>query len=691
MQPNDSQRLDALLTAFNQLLQNQDRIEQRLAFLEKQLAPQSEQQTMVSPEPVITTAPEPLPVVPPPDDVAPPIAQTPPQTATNLESKVGLTVVNRIGAITLVLGIAFFFKWAVDNNWIGPAGRVVLGLMAGFITLYIADFLWRKRQQVFAQGITATGIAIIYLSIYAAFDFYHLIPQSAAFLLMVAVTAMAAILALRYNSLAIAALGLLAGYITPLLLSTGEDHPWFLFAYLLLLNFAATEIGKRGKWPRLEILSFLATALIYGGWLLNRGTTPEKHLIATLAPLAFCAQRWRTQIPILFSFAQLLTALAMALIWQHDDQTFIPLALFIAASGLLFSRFRTYEPALFTSFAGFWGSYLIVLLDTKPVLAQLFGVSLGFVLFAAWSWRRLIVNRATPTSLALTVVALNGVSYYANSYYLLHTAHHIWLGPLAALVAAIYLAFGISLHRQADDHRPVLLSLGLSLTFLTLAIPIQFTGFTITIAWAIQGAALTWIGARLNSTRALLGALVIFALVAGRLLAYEAESLPDPQSYALLWNSRSLTFAVSAVAMLLAAWWSSKFFQPAALATYFAGNIVLLWGLCLEIFAWSARSVAPENRLSVETIAVSILFGVYAVILVSVGVGTRSIVNRLSGLGLIGIVILKLYLFDVWQLSRPYQISAFVILGILLLSTSFLYSHFRRLVESWWKDDQTSS
>jgi uncharacterized membrane protein len=77
--------------------------------------------------------------------------------------------------------------------------------------------------------------------------------------------------------------------------------------------------------------------------------------------------------------------------------------------------------------------------------------------------------------------------------------------------------------------------------------------------------------------------------------------------------------------------------------------------------------------------------------LVSVGVASRSAINRLSGLGLIGIVILKLYLFDVWQLSRPYQISAFVVLGILLLSTSFLYSHFRRLIETWRKDDQTSA
>jgi uncharacterized membrane protein len=248
-------------------------------------------------------------------------------------------------------------------------------------------------------------------------------------------------------------------------------------------------------------------------------------------------------------------------------------------------------------------------------------------------------------------------------------------------------------HRATEsnaDTRPILLALGIAISFLTLAIPIQFTGFTITIAWAMQGAALTWIGYRLGSTRALMAALLVFGLVGLRLLVFEADSLPDPQSYAVLWNTRFLTFAVSAVAMLLGAWWGSKIFQLFALATYFGGHVSLLLGLCLEITGWAGRSVSAEDRLSAETIGISILFGVYAIALVSAGVATRTVINRLSGLGLTGIVILKLYLFDVWQLSRPYQISAFVILGILLLATSFLYSHFRRLIESWWKDEKSS-
>ena len=694
MQANDSTRFDALVSALNELVKNQSLFEKRLAHLESLLqvtapivAEPAVTQSAVAAEPVVSAPVE-------VDETQPYIPPTPVREP-GLESKVGLTLVNRIGVITLVLGVAFFFKWAVDNNWIGPAGRVVLGLIAGFATLAAGDFVWRKRQQVFAQGITATGIAILYLALYAAFDFYHLIPQPAAFGLMVATTVMAGVLALRYSSLAIAALGLAGAYMTPLLLSTGEDHPWFLFSYLLLLNFAATELGKRGGWPKLELLSFAATTLIYGAWLLERGEQPEKREVATLAPLAFTAQRWFTQTPLLFALSQLLTACALSIIWQPEDSLFLALSLLMATAGLAFAQIRQYRFSILTAFVGFWFTYASHFFSIHEPLTLFFGVSCGFVLFLAWSYWHLKVQRAAPTTLALGVFALNGVVFYGRSYGLLHPAYQIWLGPLAALVAGIYLAFGVFLHRQSEeadsDKRPVLLALGIAVSFLTLAIPIQFAGFTITIAWAIQGAALTWIGVRLNSPRAVFAALIVFVLVVARLALFEADSLPDPSTYLLLANSRFLTFAVSGVALLLSSYWAAKLLPPAALATYFGGHICLLWGLCLEILAWAARSAAPENRLSVETIAVSVLFGVYAVILVSAGVATRTALNRISGLGLFGIVVLKLYFFDVWQLGRPYQIAAFVILGILLISTSFLYSHFRRLIETWWKDDKTAA
>ncbi len=245
MSDSDQDQLANLSAAVNEILLRQKRLEERLENVERSLkAPPPASGPMFG-SLAVTPAPaarEPLPE-PPPAPVAVAAEEFPPSPA--LETKVGLTIINRIGAVTLVLGVAFFFKWAVDNNWVGPLGRVALGLFAGFGALAMADFLWRKAQQVFAQGITGTGIAIVYVAFYAAFDFYHLTPQVVAFLLLLATTVLAVALALRYASIAIAALGLFGAYLIPLLLSNGEDHPWFLVAYLLTLNFAASLLAVR--------------------------------------------------------------------------------------------------------------------------------------------------------------------------------------------------------------------------------------------------------------------------------------------------------------------------------------------------------------------------------------------------------------------------------------------------------------
>lgn len=697
MLPEDSRRLEALTNALNSLLQKQRLLERRVTQLESLLPTQTPPSKTVEAGLVTsqTTSPPDITPTAEAEPAASALFEVPsPATHPALESRVGLTVVNRIGVLTLVLGVGFFFKWAVDNNWIGPAGRVILGIVAGLATLVAGDVLWRKGQKIFAQGITATGIAILYLAFYAAFDFYHLIPQLAAFALMVAVTAMTAVLALRYDSAAIAALSLLGGYITPLLLSTGQDHPWFLFSYLFLLNFAASLLARQGGWPKLEWISFAATVVIYGAWLLDRGTQPEKKLVATLAPLAFTLQRSLTALPLLFVLSEVLTALALGLIWTPVDAMTLVLSLLIALAGLLFAEVRKFEWAALSGFLAFWLIYLVHFFTAAQPVREFVFLSCGFVLFTAWNARQAFVLRQFFSPITLLVFSLNGVIYYAGSYNLLHAQNHAWLGPLAALVAGIYLAFAWRLRREKQAEEPtqraLLFSLGMALAFLTLAIPVQFTGFTITIAWAIQAAAVAWIGYRIPSRRAVYAAMAVFALVALRLVLLDSESMPNADSYSLLRNTRFLTFAISAAAMLLAAYWGAVLAPRTSLVAYFGGHIFLLWGLCLEIFGWAARSVEAVNRVSSETVAISILFAMYALVLVSAGVATNSTINRLSGLGLIGIVVVKLYFFDVWQLGRPYQIAAFVVLGILLLAMSFLYSHFRRVIESWWKHDKAA-
>src|SRR5262249_26784879 len=96
----------------------------------------------------------------------------PPQTTDTdwrqWESWLGRTWLNRVGAIILVFGVGFFLKYAFDNRWIGPAGRVMLGVLAGLALLLVGERLQRAAYRIPAQGVAAAGIATLYLSVYAA-------------------------------------------------------------------------------------------------------------------------------------------------------------------------------------------------------------------------------------------------------------------------------------------------------------------------------------------------------------------------------------------------------------------------------------------------------------------------------------------------------------------------------------------
>jgi uncharacterized membrane protein len=122
-----------------------------------------------------------------------------------------------------------------------------------------------------------------------------------------------------------------------------------------------------------------------------------------------------------------------------------------------------------------------------------------------------------------------------------------------------------------------------------------------------------------------------------------------------------------------------------AFAAYAGGHAVMLWGLSLEAVGWAARTSSPDNFVSAASMSISVLAGAYAVLLVAGGAARRSAITRMLGVGLIGLVILKLYLYDVWLLGQFYRMAAFAILGVLLLVMSYLYSRFRGSIENLWR------
>lgn len=611
----------------------------------------------------------------------------------------GLTWINRIGVLTLIIGVAFFFKYAIDNQWIGETGRVIIGVLAGLAVVAGGDVLWRRGQKVFAQGLCGLGVSVLYLSFYASFGFYHLLPQAAAFALMVIVTAMAGALALRYDAMAIAALGMVGGYATPLLLSTGQDAPWTFFSYLFLIDLGAVAIARVKRWRPIDLMAFVATTLLYFSWF-GEWFKPEKQIVATAAALAFYALFAFVEWSEIFYAVEALVGLALAMIWP-ETTPYLVLSLIAGAAGLVIGAQASKPAAAAVSFATFWAAYgfWTASSSASPHIGDVFSLlTLGFAMYYVWAGFETVIRRVKVRTQHLTVLALNGIVYFACSYVLLNPRYHAWMGLLAAAVAGMHLLLGMKLWQlraaERADTRPILLALGIALGFLTLAIPIQFTGFSITLSWALEAAALVWIGLRTNQngkqtqiqTKIWFGAGFIYALVLCRLFAFDVFLTSHP----LLLNPRFETFLVSAISFWLGAWWI-KSLQPFAAAGYVIGHLILLSACLFELQSWVETTVSSGNQTSAMAIGVSILMAVYAVILIVAGVAYRSALNRILGLGLIGLVVLKLYLYDVWEASRLFRMAAFVSLGILLLLTSYLYSRFRPAIESLWKDEDAGT
>jgi uncharacterized membrane protein len=184
----------------------------------------------------------------------------------DLESAIGGKWFNWIGIIAVIIGVAFFLKFAFDKQWIGPGPRVILSAIAGVSLLYVGDRLRKRGLTAYAYVLSGGGILILYLADFAAYNFYNLIGQPLAFGLMAIVTTIAVLLAVRWNALAVAILGLIGGFSTPLLLSTGVDNEIGLFTYIALLDAGVLAVAYFKRWRSLDFLSFAGTVAITLGW-----------------------------------------------------------------------------------------------------------------------------------------------------------------------------------------------------------------------------------------------------------------------------------------------------------------------------------------------------------------------------------------------------------------------------------------
>ena len=171
--------------------------------------------------------------------------------APSLEKKIGQYWLNRVGILAVLAGVAYFLKLAFDNHWIGESGRIVIGLLAGSGLIVWSERFRSRGHKAFSYSLKALGIGTLYLSLWAAFQLYQLIPSAVAFVAMIVVTAATITFSLTQNSQLLAAFALLGGFSTPLLVSTGQNHEVVLLTYVAILDLSILVMVWRRPWRRL--------------------------------------------------------------------------------------------------------------------------------------------------------------------------------------------------------------------------------------------------------------------------------------------------------------------------------------------------------------------------------------------------------------------------------------------------------
>jgi uncharacterized membrane protein len=218
------------------------------------------------------TIPPPIsakPVVPSPTPALPRFTLTDqgaiPDTV-SLETRVGSQWFNRLGILALLIGIAWFLKMAFDNHWIGALGRVLIGLLAGAALIAWSERFRSRGFAAFSYSLKAVGGGSLYLSLWAAFSLYSLIPSSVAFLAMIAVTGFNGFMSWVQDAELLALYAIAGGLGTPLLVSTGGNHEITLFTYLLMLDCSVLVLVALRPWSRLLFASFTGSVLFITGW-----------------------------------------------------------------------------------------------------------------------------------------------------------------------------------------------------------------------------------------------------------------------------------------------------------------------------------------------------------------------------------------------------------------------------------------
>ena len=643
-----------------------------------------------------------------------------------------------IGALALTIGAGFFLKLAFDNDWIGPVGRVSLGIVIGIALLAAGEYS-RRRVPLWAQPVTAGGIGILYLSIYAAFGLYDLILPLPAFLFLALVVVLSVLLALRYESLVIALLGIVGAFITPVLLGRDLPDPRLVLLYILVIDLGILAVSTFRNWRWFTMVGLAGSYGLFALWLdqfPSQSVLPV-YLFLTGVFLVFVGATtlfhilWR-RVPgpvdraLLTLNASGYYALTVGLLWEEYRIWFGPITLCLSLLYGLVS-YATIKRAGAPPEVALYTLAIAVVFLTVAAPLQLSGnwvsvawaaegavlVWVGFLL-ARWPMRafglgvlavaaiRLLIfdtpvelvnfspvlNERFPT-FAAAIAAFSVASYL---YWRQREHLEVWeeyTAPALAGVANLLTLWLFTAEVIAYfDSRILLLSREMTeqsldnAKFLTLTAMWTIYAFGIlAIGFAKRHAPLRWVG---------LGLLAIPGL---KLLLFDTFMVRlDPLTFLPVINFHFMVFLIVLGVLVAAAYLynrekdrlteqESYVFQVLVVVA----NFVTLWFLSAEAvrFFDSQEVKLRTDYFSAMQLSLTVLWAVYAIGIIGVGIAMQAGRVRLAGMALLVIPVVKLFVFDIFLMERGYRVAAFVTLGGLMLAIGLVYQRYSQAIRGF--------
>ena len=631
-------------------------------------------------------------------------------SGTNFEKYIGENLFGKIGILIFIIGIGFFVKYAIDQNWINETARTLMGYAVGAGMLVLAERL-HKRYHTFSSLLAGGAFGIYYLITAIAFHYYGLFSHTMAFVILCVTTIFMSAVSVLYDRKELAVTALVGGFIAPFIISTDSSSIISLQIYITILNIGMFCLAMYKKWAILPMVSFAFTYIILWGTT-ALGSFSDSEAVSTYPTLFAFATLFYVifLLPVVFilrtqygentrlgllgiitanSFMYLIYGDFLLQHFEASSDTTAYLAFFIAAVNLsihLYLRFRVEGQDtlrnLMLGLAVTFASMGIPILFSAANVLMVWAAESVLLLWLFTKEKNRIYELASAVLLLLTLGAL---AYYRTTDTFIHdTGDSLFFNgaffvttfvSIAYYVVAVIMQFNKELFsdtKRLIAYTPcnaIAYALGFSILFLAfrdnfhfhLEQPISEYASLLTANIMLLGGALI-LRKRFEISENKL-AYEISLYLAGILFAMTVWNYTAPEGLLLRWLMALVTIAHMAYCM-----------RGQLLVTSNQRNLHIEYSI-ISTLMWLTLTrllLITFNEVNFST-AFSLSLGIAAFILMCIGMRYHSKEIRIVSLAEFGIVIGKLILNDVWAMPSLGKIIVFISLGALLLILSFLY------------------